>query len=392
MMKFDFVIIGAGIVGAATAHALSKRFPGKTIAIVEKETAVGVHQSNHNSGVIHAGIYYAPGSFKSTLCRQGLQATYKFCAENNIPTRCTGKLLVATNDVEQLRMQALASRAQNNGVESHLISQAELRELEPSIEGVAALLVEKTGIVDYKLVAEQLAANSGATLYFDAPVTAIHESSQTVEIVAGKHSVSGAQLIVCGGLQADRLAKLAGLTTGCEIIPFRGDFYVLPKKFETLFRHLIYPVPDPALPFLGVHITSHIDGSVSVGPSAMLALAREQYRKHALNLGDSLALAKSRSFWRLLARYPRASFKELTMAISRTQYARAVRRYCAEIEVSDLQRHRCGIRAQAVNEAGELVHDFWFEQTKRSLHVLNAPSPAATAAIPIGEFIVDKIS
>ena len=388
---YDFLIIGAGIVGAATAFTISQRYPGKTLAVVEKETAAACHQTSHNSGVIHAGIYYAPDSFKAKLCRAGLKATYEFAKAHGVPTKQTGKLLVATTPAEVERLKALSARAQKNRVPVRDVSRSELAEIEPKVEGLQAMRVRETGIVDYAEIARTLLTESGAECLFGEQVEEISETPDDVVVSTGQSTLRAKQLIACAGLQADRVAKLAGVPTEVRIMPFRGDFYILHERFESMFTHLIYPVPDPRLPFLGVHLTNHIDGSVSVGPSAMLALAREAYGKFKFNLRDSKDIVTDVGFWRLLARFPRATANELAMALSMRRYARAARRYCAEISVGDFVGHRCGIRAQAVNRRGQLVHDFLFERTPRMLHVLNAPSPAATAAIPIGAHIVDSI-
>ncbi|MGR8949935.1 MAG: L-2-hydroxyglutarate oxidase [Gammaproteobacteria bacterium] len=389
--KLDYLIIGGGIVGASTAHAISARYPEKSVAIVEKEATTGLHQSSHNSGVIHAGIYYPPDSFKARLCRAGLAATYEFAAQNGIATKNTGKLLVATTGDEVQRLNALSERAQRNGVAVKDVSQSELAELEPNITGLSAMIVNETGIVDYGEIASALLRNSRARGIFGSEVHEIDERPDFVTVVTPNETLRAKQLIVCGGLQADRLAKLSGLDSDIAIMPFRGDFYVLADRFNSMFSHLIYPVPDPTLPFLGIHLTEHIDGSVSIGPSAMLAFARETYRKLAFNWRDSWDVCRFPGFWKLLCRYPKATAKELAVAASKKRYAEAAQRYCPEIQMSDFVGHRCGIRAQAVNANGELVHDFLFKKTPRMLHVLNAPSPAATAAIPIGCHIVDTI-
>ena len=389
--KYDFLIIGGGIVGAATAYAIAQRFPGKSLAVIEKESAPACHQSSHNSGVIHAGIYYAPDSFKAKLCRAGLAATYQFAAEHEIATKRTGKLLVATSAAEVGRLQQLSTRAQNNGVDVRDISAGELAELEPNINGLSAMLVSDTGIVDYAEMTRALLSESHAECLYDMDVREIRELSQEVVVSSLQTTLRAERLIACAGLQADRLAALAGLQSEVNILPFRGDFYVLDPRFGTMFQHLIYPVPDPRLPFLGVHLTKHIDGSVSVGPSAMLALAREAYGKYKFNLRDCKEIIATAGFWRLLAKYPRATLNELAMTFSIKLYAKAARRYCPQISAKDFVGHRCGIRAQAINRRGELVHDFLFERTNRMLHVLNAPSPAATAAIPIGRHIVESL-
>ena len=390
-IQYEYVIIGAGIVGAATAYAISQRFPGASIAVVEKEAGPATHQTGHNSGVIHAGIYYAPDSAKAKLCRAGLTATYEFAAAHGIATRRTGKLLVATSKDELDRLGSLAKRAAQNNAAVREVSQAELAELEPHVSGLAAMRVHDTGIVDYSEIARKLLELSSAQCLFGVEVKAIQEAPNEVLISTDRVGLRAKKLVVCAGLQADRMARLAGLNTEIAIFPFRGDFYVLHERYNTLFEHLIYPVPDPRLPFLGVHLTRHIDGSVSVGPSAMLALARESYGKFRFNFSDCLETLSKPSFWRLMSKYPRATANELAMALSTRLYSRAARRYCSSLTAQDFVAHRCGIRAQAVNRRGELVHDFMFERTARMLHVLNAPSPAATAAIPIGAHIVDSI-
>ena len=388
---YDFLIIGSGIVGAATAYSISRRYPGKTIAVVEKESAAACHQSSHNSGVIHAGIYYAPGSFKAKLCRAGLKATYEFADAHGIATKQTGKLLVATTPEEVERLKALFLRAHENGAPVREVSRAELAEIEPNANGLNAMLVHDTGIVDYAEVAVKLLSESGADCVFDTRVDDISESSDEVVVSSAHTTLRTRQLIACAGLQADRLARIAAVPSDVMILPFRGDFYILHERFNTMFRHLIYPVPDPQLPFLGIHLTEHIDGTVSVGPSAMLALSREAYGKFKFNLRDCKDIVSNKGFWRLLTQYPGATANELAMAVSKRRYARAASRYCSQINVNDFVTHRCGIRAQAVTKQGELFHDFLFARTRRMLHVLNAPSPAATAAIPIGAHIVDSL-
>ena len=389
--QYDYLIIGAGIVGAATAYTISKRYPGARIGLVDKEAGPAVHQTSHNSGVIHAGIYYAPDSAKAKLCRAGLAATYEFAAEHGIATLQTGKLLVATSMEEVGRLEALSKRATRNNAAVQMLSQAELAELEPHVSGLAAMRVRDTGIVDYGEIARKLLELSLAECSFDAEVLAIQEAPNEVLVSTNRTSLSAKKLIVCAGLQADRMARLAGLETDIAIFPFRGDFYVLHERYNQMFEHLIYPVPDPRLPFLGVHLTRHIDGTVSVGPSAMLALARESYGKYRLNFTDCLEIFFKKAFWLLMSKYPRATANELAMALSQRLYSRAARRYCSSLTAQDFIAHRCGIRAQAVNRRGELMHDFMFERTARMLHVLNAPSPAATAALPIGGHIVDSL-
>jgi (S)-2-hydroxyglutarate dehydrogenase len=392
--KFDYLIVGAGIVGLATAWRLRQKFPQAHIGIVEKETAVGRHQSSHNSGVIHAGVYYPPTSLKAQLCRAGVAATLMFCREHGIAARQCGKLIVATSDAEVGRLRELATRAADNRLQCEWLDAAELGRREAAIVGKAALLVRETGIADYPAVCEtlrQLLIDSDAKMILGAAVESIHEASQSVTVTAGRHELETSRLIVCAGLQADRLAHLGGVKHDLVILPFRGDYYRLPATRNTLVRHLIYPVPDPRLPFLGVHLTLTTAGHLTLGPTAMLALARERYWKWAFDSRDALATLSHPGTWRLLARFPRAGALELAHALSRRLYLAAARRYCPQLTLNDLADRDCGVRAQAVNRRGEMLGDFVIEHTARSVHVLNAPSPAATAAFPIADSIVARL-
>ncbi len=394
MSEHDYLIIGAGIVGLATAWHLRERFPDARIAVLEKELAVARHQSGHNSGVIHAGVYYPPDSLKARFCRRGVDATLAFCAAHDVPARRCGKLIVATTPVEVERLDELGTRAERNGLTCSRLDRAAIAAREPSIAGLSALYVAETGIADYAALCRKLAAlfvAAGGELLCGEAVRAIHEDPQSVHIDCTSRSFTARRLIVCGGLQADRLARLAGLDCEAVVVPFRGDYYRLPPARSDLVRTLIYPVPDPGLPFLGVHLTLTTDGGLTVGPTAMLALARERYRKWAVERDDCLATLKHPGTWRLLSRFPRAGALELAHACSRRLYLRAARRYCPTLELSDLAEHECGIRAQLVARDGRMIHDFLLERTARSVHVLNAPSPAATSAFPIAEAIVDKL-
>jgi L-2-hydroxyglutarate oxidase len=393
---YDYLVIGAGIVGLATARELQQAWPTARIALVEKEDAVARHQSSHNSGVIHAGVYYPPGSLKATYCRQGVAATLAFCAEYGIAHRQCGKLVVATDEVEAVRLRDLAARAQANGLDCDWLDRAGIAAREPAVAGVAALFVRDTGIADYPAMCTRLAAlfvEAGGELHLGQTVRAIAERADgvTVEVARGE-PLSADFLVVCGGLQADRLARLAGLDVDVAIVPFRGDYYRLPAARSELVSTLVYPVPDPRLPFLGVHLTLTADGGITVGPTAMLALARERYARWAFDPADAFASLGNPGTWRLLARFPRAGLAEVAHAFSRRLYLREAQRYCPALTLADLADHACGIRAQAVTRAGEMVHDFLIEQTARSVHVLNAPSPAATSAFPIAAALVARIA
>lgn len=392
--RYDYVVIGAGIVGLATAQRLQIGQPSARIAVLEKEAHVAAHQSGHNSGVIHAGVYYAPGSLKARLCRAGLQATFAFCAANDIPHRQCGKLIVASDSVEVERLRALAARAVENGLTLEWWDAAAIAKREPEVRGLAALYVRETGIADYPRLCQALAghiASGGGELAFGQQVVAIDERSDEVVVQTTRGDWRCAKLVVCAGLQADRLARLAGLEVNCAVVPFRGDYYHLPATRAKLVNTLIYPVPDPTLPFLGVHLTLTTDGGITLGPSAMLAFAREQYRAWAWQSGDAWAALRFPGTWRLLSRFPRAGVAELMHALSRRAYLQAARRYCPNLRLEDLATKSCGIRAQAVNRSGEMLHDFLFQSTPRSVHVLNAPSPAATSAFPIAHAIVERL-
>lgn len=393
-MRYDYCVIGGGIVGLATAADLLRRRPGLSLVLLEKETDVGQHQTGHNSGVIHAGVYYAPGSLKAKLCREGQAMTKAFCTEKGIPFDTCGKLIVATDAREEAGLAALAERCIANGVGIEKIGAAELRVIEPNVSGTAALLVAETGIVDYRKVCRAMADDirvMGGEIRLGTKATAITERGNEVEIATPDAAIVADLLIVCGGLQSDRLARLAGLKLDLRIIPFRGEYFRLPDSKSNIVKHLIYPVPDASLPFLGIHLTRMIDGSVTVGPNAVLGLAREGYPKFSVNLRDLADIATFSGSWRLLATHWRSALDETRNSLFRSGYLEMCRKYCPSLELTDLQPYPAGIRAQAVRSDGSLLHDFLFEQTPRSTHVLNAPSPAATSAMPIGRMIADRV-
>jgi L-2-hydroxyglutarate oxidase len=393
---YDYIVIGAGIVGLSTAWQLQQREPQAKVLLLEKEATVGRHQSGHNSGVIHSGIYYAPDSLKAELCRRGLSATIEFCRAENIAFEQCGKLLVATDSLEQERLQALFQRARDNQLDVQWLDQRQLHALEPAIAGISALRVPATGIVDYSQVCTAMARRfqqCGGSLLLNAEVASIAESPAHVTLQLRAGSTLQTQfLIACGGLMADRLCRLMGLAADFRIIPFRGEYYRLAPQRQGLVRHLIYPVPDPDLPFLGIHLTRMIDGSITVGPNAALGWKREGYGRFNLNLKDSAHMLAFPGFWKLLATHIKPGITELRNAWSKRSYLQQVRKYCPQLELADLQPYPAGVRAQAVLTDGSLVHDFLFAQTPRSLHVCNAPSPAATSALPIGAYICEQIA
>lgn len=394
-MTYDFCIIGGGIVGLATAMKLLEFRPSSTIVIIEKESAVATHQTGHNSGVIHAGIYYTPGSLKAKLCRAGASAIKDFCSAKKIPFINCGKMIVATNETESVRLESLVERCKQNAIAIEHIDGTELRRREPNVEGKSAIFSPATGIVNYRLICEAMAEEiraKGVDIEFETNADSIHEtlSSVTVSDRAAGRNWTTRHLIVCGGLQADRLARLAGLRPEFRIIPFRGDYYILPDAKNNIVNHLIYPAPDPALPFLGIHLTRMIDGRVAVGPNAALAFARERYRRFSFNSADAFDALSFSGLWKVLWQHRRSVASELHTALSKTAYLRECQKYCPSLTRDDLLPHRPGIRAQAVMPDGTLVSDFLFAETERTLHVCNAPSPAATSALPIGEMIARK--
>lgn len=396
---FDFVVIGGGIVGLSTAMQLLQQRPGASLVVLEKEQAVAHHQTGHNSGVIHAGVYYTPGSLKAQLCTAGAQRTREFCDEHGIPYRNTGKLIVATNEAEAIRMDALFERATANGLTLERVDAAGLREREPHIAGVEALFSPTTGIVDYTLVCQKMAeviVGLGGEVRLGQRVTAIAESLSEVRVdVAtggeGTDVVYGQQLVVCGGIQADRLARMAGLDIDIQMVPFRGEYYRLPQSRSDIVSTLIYPVPDPALPFLGVHLTLMMDGGVTVGPNAVLGLAREGYPKLSVDPADVMQFLRYKGFWKFARTQVKTGATEMWNSLYKPGYLELVRKYCPELEVGDLQPEPAGIRAQALRADGTMVEDFLVYNTDRMVHVCNAPSPAATSALPIGAMVAGRV-
>jgi L-2-hydroxyglutarate oxidase len=394
-MKFDYIIIGAGIVGLSTAWQLQLRYPDAQILLLEKETEPARHQSGHNSGVVHAGVYYEPGSLKVRFCREGAAATYAFCRENHLPFEQTGKLLVASDPLELDRMHGLFERCRQNELEPEMLSEEQLHECEPAIKGVGAFLIRESGIVDFPAICRAMLrqfTESGGTARFSTEITGINESPAEIRVHSPAAAFSADQLVVCGGLMADRLAGMQGMDIGFRIIPFRGEYYRLRSGLSNLTRHLIYPIPDPKLPFLGVHLTRMIDGSITVGPNAVQGWKREGYGAVNFSLRDTADMVTFPGFWKLAGKHFRYGVRETWNSFWKRAYLRQVQKYCPQIELSDLLPHPAGIRAQAVLPDGTMIHDFLFEETTRSLHVCNAPSPAATSAIPIGKHICDLIS
>jgi L-2-hydroxyglutarate oxidase len=384
-------VIGGGIVGLATAYRLLTSRPGARVVVFEKEARVGMHQSTHNSGVLHAGLHYAPGSLKARLARDGIREMTAYCRGHAIAHEICGKLVVATSPAEVERLRALHERGTANGlVGLRWMSAAEMREREPNAAGVAALHVPEEGIVDYRAVCDHLAADitaMGGEILTGQGVRAISASNSGwhLETTSGVHAVR--RIINCAGLHADRVARLAGEHVDQRIVPFRGEYWTLRPERASLVKHLVYPVPDPSFPFLGVHLTRMIHGGVEAGPNAVLALAREGYRWRTLNLRDMADAASFAGLWRFIARYPRVATYEVARSLSAGMFLRSLQRLVPALRRSDLVRGPAGVRAQLMSRGGDLIQDFQVISRPGAVHVLNAPSPAATASLAIGAHI-----
>ena len=393
MRETDVVVVGGGIVGLATAHELAVN-RGRSVTVLEKESAWATHQTGHNSGVIHAGLYYKPGSLKAQMCVTGNATMVRFAREHGIKHEIGGKLVVAITADELPALKVLAERAEANGVPARLIGAAEAREFEPEVACVQALRVESTGIIDYGQVCQVLAdrlVDHGAELRSASPALAIRESVKGIEVATPTGVVRAKALVNCAGLHADRVARLAGRRPASRIVPFRGEYYELRPEARGLIRGLVYPVPDPALPFLGVHLTRMIDGSVHAGPNAVLALRREGYRWRDISLTDIADIATFPGTWRLARKYGRTGVQEVLRSLSRTRFAASLARLAPRITAEDIVPAGSGVRAQAMLPDGSLVDDFLFELAPRQVHVLNAPSPAATSSLQIAEHVADKV-
>jgi L-2-hydroxyglutarate oxidase len=390
-----YVVIGAGIVGLATAHRLRQERPDAELIVLEKEPRVAAHQTGHNSGVIHAGVYYRPGSLKARLCRAGSRSIVEFCAEHQLPVQVCGKLIVATDPAELPRLHALHERARANRLAVSLLTPAEAAEHEPRVACVAALHVPSTGIVDFAAVCRTLATlveKAGGQVRLGTRVTAIRERPGGSFRLATTGGEVGADVIVnCAGLHADRVARLAGVVPPARIIPFRGEYYELLPERRDLVRGLIYPVPDPRLPFLGVHLTRMVNGGVHAGPNAVLATAREGYRWGRVSPRDLAGIVSWPGMWRLGSRHLRYGLAEVRRSLSRRRFAADLARLVPELTAADLVPAGAGVRAQAVGRDGGLVDDFLIVARPGQLHVLNAPSPAATSSLEIARHLVAQL-
>ncbi|MEV7867103.1 L-2-hydroxyglutarate oxidase [Streptomyces sp. NPDC088124] len=388
----EVLVIGGGIVGLSTAYAITRAAPGTRVVVLEKESGPARHQTGHNSGVIHSGVYYRPGSLKARYAVRGSAEMVKFCAEYGIPHQVTGKLIVATRRDELPRLHALVQRGRENGLPVRELGPAQIMEYEPQVRGLAAIRVGTTGICDFAAVARQLAASAeaaGACVRYGSEVTTVDRRPWGVAVRTATGSVVRARALVnCAGLQCDRLARLTGDEPGMRIVPFRGEYYELARP--ELVRGLVYPVPDPAFPFLGVHLTRSVDGSVHVGPNAVPALAREGYTWSTVRPAELAATLAWPGSWHTARRHWRYGAGELRRSFSKRAFAAAVRRLLPAVRDADLRPAAAGVRAQAILRDGTLADDFLIRRARRTVHVLNAPSPAATASLPIGREVARR--
>jgi len=394
--RYNVIIVGGGIVGLAVALESINRFPRLRLLLLEKEARVGQHQSSHNSGVIHSGVYYKPGSLKARLCVEGARAMVEFCREHGIPHQVCGKVIVATHEEEFPRLEELRRRGEANGLTGlELIGREKLFEIEPHASGLRALVVPSTGITDYASVCEkyaELILAQGGTILTSTAVTGLQHLTGEVVAETTGGTFSAASLINCAGLFSDRISRMAGDDPEAMIVPFRGEYFDLIPQRTSLVRALIYPVPDPRFPFLGVHFTRRVNGTVDAGPNAVLAFRREGYQRSDFNLHDLASSLAFPGFWRMAAKHWRSGLEEFHRSFSKPAFVRALQRLLPEVREQDLVPGGSGVRAQALKRDGTLVDDFHFLPSKNVLHVLNVPSPAATASLMIARSIVDTAS
>lgn len=393
MEKFDVVIVGAGIVGLATARSFKKSLPQLNVLLLEKEKGVSRHQTGHNSGVIHSGIYYKPDSYKAKLCQRGRGLLEEYCQQQGIPFDRCGKVIVASDDREKQMLETLRQRGAENGLASlEILSAQDLKKYEPNLVGQAGLFVPQTGIVDYTAVAKKISeelTQLGVRLETEFKLEKFSSTSDGIQISDSRGRTFGASyLVACAGLQSDRVAKLCGLEPEVKIVPFRGEYYELKEKSRSLVNNLIYPVPDPRFPFLGVHFTRMVGGGVECGPNAVLAYAREGYGPYSFKMGDALETALFPGFWRFARKHWRTGLQEIQRSFSKEVFLGSLQKMIPTLKSADIVFSGSGIRAQAMKADGSLVDDFFFAEAERQVHVLNAPSPAATASFAIGEEIL----
>lgn len=391
--NYDIGVIGGGIIGLATAMRLTQEFPRYKVVVLEKESEIAQHQTGHNSGVIHAGIYYASGSQKANFCATGGRLLRKFCDEHGIEYEMCGKVIVATNEEEIARLEDLYQLGSANGAEGlEMISKECLRELEPHAAGIKAIFSPNTGIIDFAKVSQAYAIEmreNGGDLLTRTRVHGIARHDDRLYLETSRGEISARQVINCAGLHADEVARMMGIDIDVRIIPFRGEYYSIKPERSHLVKSLIYPVPDPKLPFLGVHFTKRINGSVEVGPNAVLALAREGYKKTSFNLRDAFETLTYPGFWRMSMSYWKTGIHEQYRSMVKASFLRSLQTLLPDIRMNDLQDPGAGVRAQAVDRKGRLLQDFTIAETENAIHVLNAPSPGATSSLSISRYIVD---
>ncbi|MEM1025852.1 MAG: L-2-hydroxyglutarate oxidase [Myxococcota bacterium] len=389
----EVIVVGAGVVGLATAYALVER--GRRVMVLDKENQVAAHQSGHNSGVIHSGLYYRPGSLKAKSCRAGRAALLEFCRHYHVPHEVCGKVVVAVDGHEKTRLPELEARGKANGIDCRRLTKEALRSREPHLApGAEALLVEDTGIVDYVAFAEALRTHiqdRGSNVLLGRALRAAQATEGRVEVETDGGRLKASRLVNCAGLHSDRVARACGAKPEHRIIPFRGEYGVLRPGARQLCRHLIYPVPDPRFPFLGVHLTRTVTGEVECGPSAVLAFAREGYRFERFDFADMASTLGHVGFWRFVGRHWRTGLVEMARSLYFPRFVSALRRLVPELSVEDVVPAPAGVRAQAMTQRGELVDDFAFSESQAMLHVVNAPSPAATASLAIGSMVADRL-
>ena len=393
--SYQVAIIGGGIVGLATAYNLLRRFPNQRLVILEKEKTLAAHQTGHNSGVLHSGIYYTPGSLKAVNCRQGKKALEEFCRQEDVDFEICGKVIVAVHQEELPRLERIFERGKANGVRCEMINGDRLREIEPHAAGISAIHVPEAGIINFRQVCERLADHvrrCDSQIVTGARVQAMQVEDRCVAIESTAGSFVADYAVNCSGLHSDRVIRMSGQPPSAKIIPFRGEYYQLKPAARSLCRHLIYPVPDPSFPFLGVHFTRMIDGSVECGPNAVLAFAREGYRRRDINLFDLCDALAYRGFRKLARKYWRVGLGEMWRSASKAAFVRALQRLMPEIRADHLEPAPAGVRAQAVSQDGNMVDDFLIQEHGRMIHVGNAPSPAATSSLNIGKTIVEKLA
>ncbi len=394
-MTYDYAIVGGGIVGLSVAMTLGQRFPDSKILVLEKESEWAHHQTGNNSGVIHSGIYYKPGSFKAKFCREGAQSMVRFCETHQIPHEVCGKVIIATEEQELTRLENLYERGMQNGLPVKKITAEEVKEYEPHVSAIAGIWVESTGIADYRKVClkyVEIAQAQGADLRLKTKVERIVKGDREQILETNQGSFKAKFLVNCAGLQSDRIAKLDQVDPQAKIVPFRGEYYELTPEKRHLVKGLIYPVPNPAFPFLGVHFTRMVDGSVHAGPNAVLSLKREGYHKTDFDLRDFAEVMTYPGFWKLAAKHADEGIKEIIRSFSKAAFVHSLQRLIPEVQMADVVPTHAGVRAQALMNSGTLVEDFLIVQGEQSIHICNAPSPAATSSLEIGKAVVEQIA